>query len=65
MKKLSDISLIKSVDLKNGNRLRIENDDWGKFIRVVNEEDETLFGRLIIDEENLDQYVEQVKLRFS
>jgi hypothetical protein len=62
--KLSDTSLIESFDLKNGIIVRVENDDWGKFIRVV-EGEYTIFSKLIIDEENLERYVKEVKLRYS
>ena len=62
---LSDIGLIEVHKLKDGKLLRIENDDWGKFIRVIDNEDYTIFSKLIIDEENLDRYVKEVKLRYS
>lgn len=62
--KLSDIGLIETFDLKNGIIVRVENDDWGKFIRVV-EGEYTIFSKLVIDEENLDRYIKEVKLRYS
>lgn len=62
---LSDIGLIEVIDLNNGRKLRVENDDWGKFIRVIDDEEYTIFSKLIIDEENLDRYIKEVKLRYS
>ena len=60
----SDIGLIESIDLNNGITVRVESDDWGKFIRVV-EGEYTIFSKLVIDEENTDRYVKEVIKRYS
>jgi len=54
-----DSGLIESFDLNNGITIRVENDDWGKFIRVV-EGEYTIYSKLVVDEENLDRYVKEI-----
>lgn len=60
---LSEIGLIESFDLNNGIIVRVENDDWGKFIRVV-EGEYTIFSKLIVDEKDVDRYVKEVIKRY-
>ena len=62
---LSDRDLLQVYKLKSGNILRVEDDEWGKFIRVIDEKEWTIFSKLVIDEENLDRYIKEVKLRYS
>lgn len=62
---LSNISLIEVFSLGNNHKLRVENDDWGKYLRVINEDDATVFSKLIIDEINLNKYIDEIKQRFN
>ncbi len=52
--KLSDISLIEERKIGNDFVLRIENDDWGKFIRVVDKNRNTVWSKLIINQDELE-----------
>lgn len=61
--RLGEMGLIETFNLNNGIIVRVENDDWGKFIRVV-EGEYTIFSKLVIEEENLDRYVKEVIKRY-
>lgn len=62
---LSDISLIKVIPLRNGMKLRIENDDWGKFLRVIDKENYTIHSKVVVDEENIVKYIDELKEAFG
>ena len=52
--------------LENGVEIKIENDDWGHFIRVVNEAGKTLYlSHLVIEEVDLPDIIEKLKQRFA
>ncbi len=60
VKVLSDISLIEKYDIKDGVVLRVENDDWGVFLRVVDEAHKTLHSKMVYDESKLDDHIQDI-----
>lgn len=63
--KLSNIGLLVELGLPNGHILRVENDDWGKFIRVVDNEGYTVYGELVVKEDKLDEKIKEAKNYFK
>jgi hypothetical protein len=58
-KPFKDTSLIEKRCIGKGYTLRIENDDWGKFIRIVDMEGDTVFGKLVVNEDELELQIQQ------
>lgn len=65
MAKLSDISLKETRQLGNGYKLRIENDDWGTFLRVVDADLNTIESLLVIDEEYLNIKIQVLTRKYQ
>lgn len=63
--KLFDWGLLEKFGIGGGFVLRIENDDWGKFIRVVDEEEYTVYGKLVINDKDLEDEIEKAKNHFK
>jgi len=62
---LSERGLIEERDIGNGLVLRVESDDWGKYIRVVDKDKMTLLGHLVVNEYELEAKIEIVKELFQ
>ena len=61
-----DFGLIRKENLGSGKTLRVEKDDWGYMVAVVNGERNLLFGyKLAVDEEALEKVMEEARSQFK
>jgi len=55
----NDIGLVHERDVGNGLSVRIENDEWGRFIRILDENKMTLLLHLVIHDEELESKIKE------
>ena len=54
--------LKREVNLGGGKVLRVENDDWGHFVSVIDKDDILLWGyELAVWDEEIEELIEQAK----
>jgi hypothetical protein len=58
-------SLISEEDIGNGLSLLVENDDWGRWIGVVDEDNMCLFSCMVYEDKELPDYIEATKNLFK
>ena len=58
-------SLISEEDIGGGLVLLVENDDWGKWVGVVNKDNMCLFSCLVSEDKELPEYIESIKILFK
>lgn len=61
-----DFGVKQNIPLGKGLVLRVENDDWGYFVSVIDSERNRLYlSKLVVEESDLPAAIEVAKLKFA